>query len=71
MRCSTRRSGLTNPEAPVEEVRDGSIEFRHVDFAYQAEEGGEPVLKDISLSDLQQERPLASLAAPEVPRPVW
>ena len=43
------RSGLTNPEAPVEEVRDGSIEFRHVDFAYQAEEGGEPVLKDISL----------------------
>ena len=43
------RSGLINPEAPVEEVRDGSIEFRHVDFAYQAEEGGEPVLKDISL----------------------
>lgn len=43
------RSGLTNLEAPVEEVRDGSIEFRHVDFAYQAEEGGEPVLKDISL----------------------
>ena len=43
------RSGLTNPEAPVEEVRDGSIEFRHVDFAYQVEEGGEPVLKDISL----------------------
>ena len=43
------RSGLTNPEAPVEKVRDGSIEFRHVDFAYQAEEGGEPVLKDISL----------------------
>lgn len=43
------RSGLTNPEAPVEEIRDGSIEFRHVDFAYQAEEGGEPVLKDISL----------------------
>lgn len=43
------RSGLTNPEAPVEEVRDGSIEFRHVDFAYQAEEGGEPVLKNISL----------------------
>lgn len=43
------KSGLTNPEAPVEEVRDGSIEFRHVDFAYQAEEGGEPVLKDISL----------------------
>ena len=43
------RSGLTNPEAPVEEVRDGSIEFRHVDFAYQAEEGGEPVLNDISL----------------------
>ena len=43
------RSGLTNPEAPVEEVRDGSIEFRHVDFAYKTEESGEPVLKDINL----------------------
>ncbi|MBR9936247.1 ABC transporter ATP-binding protein [Oscillospiraceae bacterium Marseille-Q3528] len=43
------KSSLTNPQAPEENVPDGSIEFRHVDFAYQAEEGGEPVLKDISL----------------------
>ncbi len=42
-------SSLTNPEHPVMEVRDGSIEFDHVNFAYRAGTG-EPVLKDITLS---------------------
>ncbi|MCI9446369.1 MAG: ABC transporter ATP-binding protein [Lachnospiraceae bacterium] len=41
-------SSLANPENPVMEVRDGSIAFEHVDFAYA---GGseELVLKDINL----------------------
>ena len=43
------KSSLTNPQAPEEHVPDGSIEFRHVNFAYKTEEGGEPVLKDINL----------------------
>ncbi len=43
------KSSLTNPQAPEENVPDGSIEFRHVDFAYKTEESGEPVLKDINL----------------------
>lgn len=42
-------SSLTNPEHPVMEVKDGSIEFDHVNFAYRAGTG-EPVLKDITLS---------------------
>lgn len=42
-------SDLHNPENPVYEVPDGSIEFRHVDFAYK-KESKEPVLKDISLN---------------------
>lgn len=28
------KADLTNPDDPVTEVRDGSVEFRHVDFAY-------------------------------------
>lgn len=41
-------SDIQNPPQPVMEVRDGSIEFRHVDFAYRR--GSEsPVLKDIHL----------------------
>ena len=39
---------ITNPENPVMEVADGSIEFRHVDFSYK-KDAKEPVLKDISL----------------------
>ena len=31
----TEESNLKNPENPVREVRDGSIVFDHVDFAYQ------------------------------------
>ena len=40
---------ITNPEDPVMEVADGSIEFRHVDFSYK-KDAREPVLKDINLS---------------------
>lgn len=39
-------SDLQNPENPVMEVKDGSIVFNHVDFAYK-KSSGEPVLKDI------------------------
>ena len=42
-------SDLHNPEHPVMEVPDGSIEFDHVKFAYK-KGSGEPVLKDINLS---------------------
>lgn len=41
-------SDLKNPENPVYEVPDGSISFRHVDFAYH-KDSKEPVLKDVSL----------------------
>ncbi len=43
------KADLTNPDDPVTEVRDGSVEFRHVDFAYN-KDAKEPVLKDINLS---------------------
>lgn len=42
------KSDITNPEHPVFEVPDGSIEFRNVDFAYK-KDSKEPVLKDINL----------------------
>lgn len=41
-------SDLKNPEDPVFVVEDGSIEFRHVDFAYK-KDSDSPVLKDINL----------------------
>ncbi len=41
-------STLKNPENPVTEVADGSVEFEHVDFAYH-KDSAEPVLKDINL----------------------
>ena len=43
-----QESDLTNPEDPVMEVKDGSIDFDHVDFAY-SKTATEPVLKDIDL----------------------
>ena len=43
------KSDLTNPENPIHEVADGSIEFKHVDFSYK-KDSKEPVLKDINLS---------------------
>ncbi|MCI8638153.1 MAG: ABC transporter ATP-binding protein [Coprococcus sp.] len=41
-------SDLKNPEEPIFEVADGSVEFRNVDFAYN-KDSKEPVLKDVSL----------------------
>ena len=41
-------STLNNPENPVMEVADGSVEFSHVDFAYH-KDSAEPVLRDINL----------------------
>lgn len=41
------KSDLTNPENPIFEVKDGSISFKNVNFAYQKE--GKPVLKNVSL----------------------
>lgn len=42
------KSSLTNPPHPVTEVKDGSIVFEHVDFAY-GKNSEEMVLKDINL----------------------
>ena len=42
------KTTMTNPDKPVTEVKDGSIVFEHVDFAYN-KESKEPVLKDINL----------------------
>ncbi len=42
------KSDLVNPENPVYEVKDGSIEFRHVKFSYNTS-AERPVLDDISL----------------------
>lgn len=42
------KSDLQNPENPVMEVKDGSIMFNHMDFAYK-KSSGEPVLKDIDI----------------------
>ena len=39
---------IVNPENPVTEVKDGSIEFNDVDFSYYKESEA-PVLKDITL----------------------
>ncbi|MCR5323249.1 MAG: ABC transporter ATP-binding protein/permease [Lachnospiraceae bacterium] len=39
---------ITNPEKPVWEVADGSIEFDHVNFRYK-KDGNENVLSDINL----------------------
>lgn len=42
------KSSITNPVNPVMEVKDGSVVFDHVNFAYK-EDAKEPVLKDINL----------------------
>ena len=41
---------IKDPEDPVKEVKDGSIEFSDVDFSYDREGNGDPVLKDVTLS---------------------
>ena len=40
---------LKNPEKPVTEVRDGSVRFDNVSFAYNFDKGGKPVLENIDL----------------------
>ncbi len=42
-------SDITNPEQPIYEVPDGSVEFKNVNFAYH-KDSEEPVLKDIHLT---------------------
>ncbi len=44
----TEESTIRNPECPVTEVRDGSIDFEHVNFSYK-EGTGEFVLADVDL----------------------
>ena len=39
---------ITSPENAVKNVRDGSVDFEHVTFAYQ-QRSGKPVLSDINL----------------------
>lgn len=46
----TEKTNLSNPENPVEHVRDGSIAFHNVSFAYNKD--GKPVLNNINL-DIQ------------------
>lgn len=41
-------STIKNPEHPVMEVKDGSVEFKDVSFSYK-EDSDEPVLKEINL----------------------
>lgn len=43
----TEKTNLSNPENPVEHVRDGSIAFHNVSFAYNKD--GKPVLNNINL----------------------
>ncbi|MGN0403234.1 MAG: ABC transporter ATP-binding protein [Acetatifactor sp.] len=42
------KADLSNPAEPVYEVRDGSINFQHVNFSYK-KDADMPVLKDINL----------------------
>lgn len=42
------KSDLTSPEDAIYEVKDGQIDFNHVDFTYK-HGTGEPVLKDVDL----------------------
>lgn len=46
----TEKTDLSNPEPPVEHVRDGSIVFHNVSFSYNRD--GKPILNNINL-DIQ------------------
>lgn len=43
------KTSMENPKDPILEVKNGSIEFRNVNFSYKQQKG-EPVLKNINLS---------------------
>ena len=45
----TEESDINNPENPIYEVEDGSVEFKNVNFAYK-KDSEEFVLKDVNLS---------------------
>ncbi len=45
----TEKSSLANPEHPIYEVPDGSVDFDDVDFTYREDSRGEMVLKDVDL----------------------
>jgi len=42
-------SDLKNPENPVTGIKDGSVSFKNVSFAYDYEKGGKPVLENINI----------------------
>ena len=42
-------SDIQNPEKPITEVKDGSVSFKNVSFAYNFDKGGKPVLENINL----------------------
>lgn len=44
----TEKASITSPQNAISEVRDGSVEFEHVNFVYSGKAEA-PVLKDISL----------------------
>ncbi len=44
----TEEADIVNPENPIEEVPDGSIDFREVDFSYN-QDGSGKVLENVSL----------------------
>lgn len=44
----SEESDINNPENPIYDVQDGSVEFKHVNFAYK-KDSNEFVLKDINL----------------------
>ncbi len=43
------KADLTNPESPITEIPDGSIDFDHVSFSYKHGGSGEETLHDIDL----------------------
>lgn len=45
----SEESDINNPENPIYDVPDGSVEFKHVNFAYK-KDSNEFVLKDINLN---------------------
>ncbi|MGN0794595.1 MAG: ABC transporter ATP-binding protein [Aristaeellaceae bacterium] len=43
------KPSITNPDEPLTEVKDGSIDFNHVHFKYQTEGSGDDILEDVDL----------------------
>lgn len=60
---------LHNPEHPVTEVADGSIDFDHVNFSHK-HGSGKNALSDIDLHSVP-EKPSASSAAPAQAKVLW